>query len=130
MKYGTEFAKGAGINPTFGWLRFFPNGTSDPVVASCTGPLKRYVSSITYAATGQYTIVFSDQIRVPNMYWIANQNIASLAAGYTASIVSWTPSTYTLVVQAHNGSTTGVAVAANANAFITLECFAEASDGK
>ena len=129
MKIGTQFAKGAGINPTFGWFSFFPNGASDPVLASCTGPLARFISSVTYQATGQYTIVFSADMPVPNMRFIANQNIASLAAGYTASVVSYTTATRTLVVQAHNGSTTGVAVAANSNAFITVEVFAEASEG-
>lgn len=59
MLSGSKPMRGVGFEATRGYLQFDVNGTSDPAAASFAGDLRRFVTSITYSATGIYTIKFN-----------------------------------------------------------------------
>lgn len=117
---GWTLAHGAGYAPYYGTLTYRPNGTSNPDASLLDGTLKRFVTSVTYAATGQQSILFSPDFVFPKtVVWTATPGFDALANSYNVGILSWTPSTRILVLQQFLG-TTGIAVASNAANVVRL----------
>lgn len=126
---GWTLAHGAGYAPYYGTLTFRPNGTSNPDTAAVDGTLKRFVTSITYAATGQQSILFSPDFVFPKtVVWTATAGFDAVANAYSVGVLLWTPSTRTLLLQQHSG-TTGVAVASNAANVVRLLAHVNNSTG-
>lgn len=124
----TTYVAGAGTRPCIGFFRYFPNGTSDPVTIE--GPLKKYVSAIAYTATGKQTVTFTSDFtfvsgKTPGFFF--KQSFDALAQAFTASQLG-AHSGVTLVIQQHS-ATTGIAVAANAAAFVEVFVYADTSAG-
>src|SRR5262245_43321101 len=109
---------GIGYGMCLGKFTFFPNGTSNPT--NITGELARFVSSITYSATGVQTVVFTSEFGVAQtpQFFMAPA-CASVATSYEVSQVgAYNATTRTLVLQQRQGQTQ-YAVAASASAFVT-----------
>lgn len=123
--------QGMGYGLCTGWFTYFPNGTSDPSLTAVVGPLKRWISSITYSATGVQTIVFKEGFKFANTpRFNAFVCSPSLATSHEVSQVgAYNATTRTLVLQQRQG-TTGYAAAADAAAFVTVYLNAMDSTGK
>lgn len=108
-------AKGYGPEPRVTRFSFAPNGTSDPLVASNHGPPGIKAATITYSATGIYTIVFPVDFAPPTNTVFGLTGQVDAIANYFALMIigAYVASTRTLVVQAHRAGT-GQAVAAAA----------------
>lgn len=110
---GWTLAHGAGYAPYYGTLTYRPNGTSNPDLTLVDGTLKRFVTSITYAATGQQSILFSPDFVFPKtVVWTATPGFDAVANAYGVGILSWTPASRTLVLSQFNG-VTGIPVTSN-----------------
>jgi hypothetical protein len=110
---GWTLAHGAGYAPYYGTLTYRPNGTSNPDLALVDGTLKRFVTSITYAATGKQSIVFTPDFVFPKtVVWTVTAGFDAIANAYSVGILLWTPTTRTLELQQHIG-VSGVAAASN-----------------
>lgn len=116
-----QTSKGYGPEPRVTRISFAPNGTSNPLTASNTGPpgIKNFTT--TYAATGQQTIVFPVDFAPPSDATFAvSAQCASLATYFEAvQIGAYNAATRTLVVQTKQGAS-GVAVAAAAGARVHI----------
>lgn len=123
--------KGLGYAQVGGWFSYAPNGTSNPVVASCTGPVARWISSITYSATGVQTVVFKEGFSFAQTpIFQASPQAASLATWFSVMQVgAYDETTRTLVLQQHR-SGTGEAVAAADGARVHVSILAQDTDGK
>jgi hypothetical protein len=128
MVNGVQTGQMAGTSPLIGWFRYFPNGTSDPSVASCVGPLARYISSITYSATGVQTIVFTDDFTFGgDLAFFPQAVFAAVANAFSATQMdAYNATTRTLVIQQHN-TTTGDATAASSDAFVNVFVYGDQS---
>lgn len=131
MITGQTWAKGAGYEPTFGWLAFFPNGTSDPDLTAVEGPLKRWVSSIAYSATGGYVITFTSDFAFATMPEFSVSPYCDGASNWFDVFVdgAYSQTTKALTVRAHRAGT-GNAVAASANAKIVVTMLVNNTGGK
>jgi hypothetical protein len=110
---GWTLAHGCGYAPYYGTLTYRPNGISNPDLALVDGTLKRFVTSITYGATGQQSILFTPDFVFPKtVVWTATAGFDAIANAYSVGILLWTPSTRTLLLQQHVG-VSGVAAASN-----------------
>lgn len=120
---------GIGYGLTLGSFVFAPNGASNPT--SITGPLARLVSSITYSATGIFTIVFTSDFVWPNTpAFVVTPAFDAIANYFSANQVgAYNATTRTLVVQAHRAGT-GYAAAAAAGCAINVAVIAQDSTGK
>jgi len=126
---GWTLAHGAGYAPYYGTLSYRPNGALDPDPTLLDGTLKRFVASISYGATGQQTIVFKPDFVFPkSVLWYTSSSFDAVANAYGTSILSWTPSTRTLVLQQHQG-TTGSVVPSNAANVVRLLAHVNNSSG-
>jgi hypothetical protein len=117
--------EGYGPEPRVAWMSFAPNGASNPVVTSSNGPRGIKNATITYSATGVYTIVFSSDFQPPSdAVFVVGAQCAALASYFEAvQLGAYNATTRTLVVQAKQGAS-GVAVAAAAGARIHIQiCF-------
>jgi hypothetical protein len=114
-----------------GEFTYFPNGTSNPSVASCTGGLAQWVESITYSATGVQTIVFKTGFAFAQTpRFVISPVCAALADSFEATqIGAYNATTRTLVIQQRQ-DVTGYAAAAAAGCFVTVMVFASDSQGK
>lgn len=116
---GSEFAKGVGPNPLFGVFSFGPNGATNPVISgtgnTLSGGAARFVSSITYSATGIYTIVFAEGFGSGSAFkfFLAAHPDAIADWFEIIQIGAYNATTKTLVIQAHLAGTP-TAPAANA----------------
>lgn len=63
---------------------FATNGASDPSLATLRGAGKDHVASITYAATGKYTVVLKDKYRYCAAKTPDLEDIASPDGGYAS----------------------------------------------
>jgi hypothetical protein len=129
--------QGLGYGLCVGWFKFFPNAGSDPSLTAIVGPLKRWVSSITYGATGVYTIVFKAGFSFANSpVFVTHHTIAALANAYSViQIGAYNATTRTLVLQTYgdvngDGTLAGIEVAADAGNSINVFCFAADTQGK
>jgi len=127
---GFTEALGAGYAPYFGWFSYRPNGTSNPDLDLLDGPAKRYVQSITYSATGVQTIVFKEGFSFPTtVAWFCSTSCLAVANAFQASVLSWDPTTRTLVLQQAQ-NTTGVATASNPANVVRVGFMSNNSSGK
>lgn len=121
--------KGLGYAMKLGWFTFAPNGASNPT--SITGPLARFVTSITYSATGVQTIVFnSGFVFAQTPRFRPTAELESLTEHFNVNQTgAYDTTTRTLVLTTHRNGT-GREVAANAAAAITVYVFASDTTGK
>lgn len=114
---GLQVKKGiGGCGPSDGWFSFKTNGTSDPSLAvnNLVGPLRGFINSITYSATGVYTIVFNTEFHVSGAAAWSAKFVPSTLAYNTMNVTqtgSYTEATRTLVLQMYDlaASTSGKA---------------------
>lgn len=126
---GFTLAHGAGYAPYYGTLTYRPNGTSNPDLALVDGTLKRFLSSITYSATGQQTLVFTPDFVFPKtVLWFATAGFDAVANAYSVGVLAWGPSTRTLVLQQHQG-TSGFAAASHVSNVVRLLAHVNNSSG-
>lgn len=122
---------GLGYAQVSGWFTYFPNGTSDPSLTAILGPAARWVSTITYSATGVQTIVFKvgfNFAQTPR--FVCQPMCAALASSFEVSqIGAYDATTRTLVLQQRQ-ATTGYAAAASANCAVTVIVVAQDTQGK
>lgn len=108
---GLQVKKGiGGGGPSSGWFSFKTNTTSDPSLAvnNLVGPLRGFINSITYSATGVYTIVFNTEFHVSGAAAFKVQFVPSTLAYNVMSIVqtgTYTEATRTLVLQMYDITT-------------------------
>lgn len=125
MNYGATFAKGLGNGPVFGWARIFPNGTSTPALTSVTGPLKQWISSLSYSATGIINVVFRDGFNLNEMNFGLSVQSVDAASAFTASQIgayNTTTRTFSFLTVAGGAAS---AITANANNSVLLVCYAQ-----
>lgn len=122
---------GIGYGLKESYFSFAPNGSSNPSASSIVGPLARYVTSITYSATGVQTIVFnSDFVFAQTPRFFISATAASLATRFDVQqIGAYNATTRTLVIQQAIG-TTGNEVAASSGAIITVGLLVQDTTGK
>ncbi len=120
---------GIGYGDVIGALVFAPNGASNPT--TITGPLARFVSSITYSATGIYTITFTSEFVFANTpVFFVDQSFDVIANYFSANqIGAYNTTTRVLVVQT-NRSGTGQQVAAGTGALVKIAMYAQDTGGK
>lgn len=125
------FVQGMGYALCVGEFTYFTNGTTDPVLASVTGGLARWITSITYSATGVQTIVFAAGFGFAQTPRFTMQGVAaSLATAFEVSqIGTYNATTRTLVLQQRQ-ALTGYAAAANAGSFVTVKVIVSDTQGK
>jgi hypothetical protein len=123
--------EGLGYEICVGWFEFSPNGSTNPTAASRVGPLARFITSITYSATGVQTIVMTSDFRFAQTpTFLVQAQCESLTEHFHAQQTgSYNTSTRTLVVQQHRNGT-GREVAANAAAKVRVYVFAQDTEGK
>jgi hypothetical protein len=128
---GVISAKVCGVDPLTGYFSFQPNGASNPVISGSSSTLKggakRYVSSITYSATGVLTIVFTSDFVFPGeIQWsVSNHYDSGGTQWYPALKGAYTTATRTLVLQCTN-ATNGANIQVPANANNIVRVFFEA----
>lgn len=122
--------EGLGPEPRCVSFSFAPNGTSNPLTSAERGPRPLTNSTITYSATGVYTIVFPVDFTPPaDAQFLVSAQCESLANWFeVCQVGAYNATTRTLVVQAHR-SGTGQAVAAAAGARIHVAIFFNHSTG-
>jgi len=122
---------GLGYGICVGWFSFAPNGSSDPSTASYDGPLKSWITSVTYGATGVQTIVFKSGFSFAKTPTFAPVGVAeSLTEHYLVQQTgAYDTTTRTLVLQQHRNGT-GRVVPANAATKIVVYVFAQDTQGK
>ncbi len=99
-------ARGLGPEPLLATLAFDTAAAADPPAATWTGALARFVTSITYSATGIYTIVFKDSFACVAPLFGAFAQPANLTETFQVQVNGkYVPSTRTLVVQTTRGAT-------------------------
>ncbi len=126
---GWILAHGCGYAPYYGTFVYQPNGASNPDPTLFSGTLKRFVTSVTYSATGVQTIVFTPDFVFPKpVVWFTSTSFDVLANAFGTSVLLWTPATRTLVLQQHQG-TTGIAAASNPAASVKLLAHTNNSSG-
>lgn len=115
----TEPLKGLGAEGRAIWGSFAPNGTSNPLLASNSGPPGLRAFTVVYSATGVYTVTLPVDCGPPTAATILLSAQADVLADYfeVIQIGAYNATTRTFVVQAKQGAS-GVAVAANAGARI------------
>lgn len=123
-------AKGYSGEPRVAWISFAPNGTSNPLTSSNTGPSGIRAFTTTYSPTGVQTIVFPENFAPPsNTTFLVSAQCASIGAYFeVVQIGAYNASTRTLVVQTKQGSS-GNAVAAAAGARVHIGIFFNDSTG-
>lgn len=133
MNQGGKFGpvKGLGYDLCIGEFTYFPNGTSDPVLASVTGTLARWITSITYSATGVQTIVFAQGFNFANApRFDPAVTAAALASSFTVVVIGqFNRTTRTLVLQQAQ-NVTGYAAAASADCSVSVTVLASDTTGK
>lgn len=128
---GLQLKRGiGGCGPSSGWFSFLTNGTSNPSLAvnNLVGPLRGFISSITYSATGIYTIVFNTEFHVSGAAAFYVKFVpATLAYNtmFATQIGSYTESTRTLVVQMVNSGTTTAGIAPDSSGSSRVNVFIE-----
>lgn len=131
MNNGGLFAgvKGLGYAYVVGHFRYFTNGTSNP--ATIDGPAARWVTSITYSATGVQTIVFNAGFNFAQTpVFACSASGAALASSFDATqIGAYNATTRTLVLQQRQ-NTTGYAAAADPGSFVNVVILAQDTQGK
>lgn len=123
----TTYVSGAGTRPCIGFFRYYPNGTS--TVSTIEGPLKKYVSSLAYSATGLQTVTFTSDftfVSGKTPAFLFKASFDALAQAFSVSQLG--AFSTTLAIQQHS-ATTGIAVAANAAAFVEVFVYADTSAG-
>lgn len=124
MLNGNQNGQMAGTLPLIGWFKYFPNGTDNPT--SFDGPLARFITSITYAATGKQTIVLNSEFGFGgDVCFTLQAGFDAVARAFSASQMGAYASN-TLVVQQHQG-TTGFAAAAHADCHVTVFVYGDKS---
>lgn len=124
MVNGNPNGQMAGTAPLIGWFKYYPNGTS--TVTSYDGPLARYISSITYAATGKQTIVFSSEFGFGgDLAFVPKASFDAVANAFSASQMGAYASN-TLIIQQHQG-TSGFAAAAHADNHVVVFVYGDQS---
>ncbi len=94
-----------------------------------TGSLARWVDSVTYAATGKYTIVFKEGFSFANTPRFLFSGMAPLANGFTIlQLLAYNATTRTLVINACTNATTGLDL--ESGSLVTVFVFASDSQGK
>ena len=123
--------QGMGYGLVTGEFTYFPNASADPVVASCTGGLARWISSITWSADGIQTIVFKAGFSFANLpRFSASATCVDAASSFTVyQKAQYVASTRTLVLQQVQG-TTGYNAASNADCSVSVRLHAQDSTGK
>jgi hypothetical protein len=123
--------QGLGYGLCLGWFSFAPNAFNNPASTSYGGPLKSYISSVTYSATGVQTVVFKTGFSFAQTPEFMPVGVAeSLSEHYLVQqTAAYNTSTRTLVLQQHrNGA--GREVPANAATKIVVFVFAQDTQGK
>ncbi len=98
---GTKYpARGCGPEQIVGGFEFDVNGTSAVSSSTFRGSMKRYVTSVTYSATGLFTIVFTTDFTFPALpTFMVDCTCETQALGFVAKQIGvYTASTRTLVV--------------------------------
>ncbi len=126
--FNQQLAKAAGQSPCLGWFRYFVNGTTDPVLASCVGPLARYLTSLTYSATGKVAIVFTTDFAWGGaLAFNLNCSHKSGTIFDVKQMGAYVAATRTLNTQAVNGALVANAPAADADAFVDVWVYGDFS---
>lgn len=128
-KFSPVVSTGYGL--VIGEFTYFPNGAINPVAGSSTGSLARWITSITYSATGVQTIVFNSGFTFAQQPRFDFSVCAtSLATSFSVvQIAQYNQTTRTLVLQQAQ-NTTGYAAAASADCSVTVQILASDSQGK
>lgn len=112
---------------------FAPNGTSDPLVASSRGRKFGFTFTVTYAATGVYTVTVPSNMTFPNQVTsiVVSAQVDALASYFAVMVVGDTTlntTTRQFVIQAHRAGT-GEAVAAATGSRINFAIFISNTTG-
>jgi hypothetical protein len=122
--------KGAGGEPVAFWGSFAPNGSSDPDSADNGGPPGLAAATISYAATGAYTVTLPEgwsAVGTPTI--LVSAQAESLSEYFAVMVVdAYASSTRSFVIQAHRAGT-GREVAASDDARIHWAIFFNNSTG-
>lgn len=120
---------GIGYGLVEGSFSFAPNGSSNPV--TITGAAARYVTSVTYSATGVQTIQFTSEFVFANApIFRVDAQIESLTEWFAAQQVGqYNATTRQLVIQQHRAGV-GRVVTANDGARVRIFFHAQDSQGK
>lgn len=115
-----------------GDLSFSPNTAADPSSTYTTGSLKGAVTSITYSATGIYTIVFASKFRFPSAPNFVVHGLIENTTNYFScnQVGAYNATTRTLVIQAHRAGTPYEVPASAGVAAIKVVALARNSTGK
>lgn len=126
--------EGLGYAPLVAWLAFDTNGSSDSPSTTWVGPLARFVTSITYSATGKHTIVFKEEFQVvaPALFGAMAQPASEAETFQVQVNGQYVVATRTLVVQTTRGATAREVPAGSAagDSRIVLFLMANDSGGK
>lgn len=105
---GTVYTKCMVAGVTNGSFCFSPNGSSDPSSTYTQGDLLRFITSITYSATGIYTIVFTDKFLFPSTQhpmFLVSPEVQNMTEHFAVNTLAYVPSTRTLVINTHRNGT-------------------------
>jgi hypothetical protein len=121
--------QGIGHGLCLGWFSFRPNAASNPAAADITGPLKRFVSSIAYSATGIQTVSFTaDFVFATAPRFVPVAESVDLSSWFSV-IQTGAYASRTLTLQQHR-SGTAREVASDAANVIRVYVFAQDTTGK
>lgn len=122
---------GIGYGLVIGTFSFAPNGSSNPLLTAVGGGLTRFITGITYGATGVYTVQFGTDFvfaNAPVFHVVAQPD--SLANWFIAQqIGQYNTTTRQLVIQAHR-SGAGYEPAASSGCRIRSSLYALDTTGK
>lgn len=116
---GTKFPmRGLAAEPTRAYLKFDTNGTSNPAASTWEGDLKRFVTGITYSATGIYTIQFNSSFGFAELPKFVLSSVCEAAGTkfVAVQLAKYNATTRQLVLQTLSGSLSPAAIAAPASA--------------
>jgi hypothetical protein len=117
--FHTQPIHGLGAEARVVWGSFAPNGASNPLKANNGGPPGARAFTVTYAATGQYTVTLPEGLTLVGTPTILVSAQAADLAGYFEVMTTgaYNPATRSFVIQAKRAAT-GQQVAAAAGARI------------
>lgn len=131
----TQYLDALGSEPLAYWGSFQCNGTSNPATTTIRAPQGLAAFTVTYSATGVFTITVPAGFTLPNQVYsiVVSPQFATLATDWFDCAVlgetTLNTSTRQFVVQAHR-SGTGQAPANTAGNRINFAIFASNSTGK